>query len=99
MTYRSIQSIMLQIRTISAREMFRHYKRVVATVKQTGQPTLVVSQKHPQIALVSLSDLQELQAAKQRQSTKALLGLAGSIPKGSGLPNDLAENHSVYAWD
>lgn len=36
---------------------------------------------------------------KNKQSTKALLDLAGIIPKGSGLPADLSEKHNEYSWD
>jgi hypothetical protein len=32
-------------------------------------------------------------------SAKALLDLAGLIPAGSGLPNDLSQKHNEYAWD
>jgi PHD/YefM family antitoxin component YafN of YafNO toxin-antitoxin module len=99
MTEYSISIIMINIRTIAARDMLRNYKRVAAKVKQTGQPTIVMSQKQPQIALVSLDDLRELQEAKQQKATKALLKLVGIVPKGSGLPSDLSENHSEYAWD
>jgi hypothetical protein len=32
-------------------------------------------------------------------SAQALLFLAGLIPKGSGLPQDLSERHNEYTWD
>ena len=33
------------------------------------------------------------------ESAKALLSLAGLIPKGSGLPKDLSTRHNEYTWD
>lgn len=38
-------------------------------------------------------------ALKGIQSTRNLLGLAGIIPKGSGLPADLSAKHNEYTWD
>ena len=58
-----------------------------------------MSQKEPQVAIVSLDDLEQLQQLKYKNATKALLDLAGIIPKGSGLPKDLSEKHNEYAWD
>ena len=90
---------MMSIPTISARDMLRNYKGVMAKVRKTGRPVIVTNRKELQVALVSLADLELLHLAKQRKATQALLDLAGSIPKGTGLPADLAKNHSEYAWD
>lgn len=79
--------------------MARNYKNVFRTVQQTRQPTVVVIEKRPQVAIISLEDLHELEAVKYQQSTKALLDLAGLIPKGSGLPADLSQRHNEYTWD
>lgn len=43
-------------------------------------------------------DLERLKQLKNKQSTKALLDLAGIIPKGSGLPSDLSKKHNEYTW-
>lgn len=85
--------------TVTAREMLRNYKQVFEKVKKTRQPAVIVSQKEPQVAIVSLDDLEKLKALKNKYSTKALLDLAGIIPKGSGLPADLSEKQSEYTWD
>lgn len=90
---------MLSPNIISTREMLRNYKNIFQQVKQTRKPTVIVSQKQPQVAIVNLSDLKVLQDIQYRNSTKALLDLAGLIPTGSGLPTDLSQKHSEYAWD
>lgn len=89
---------MLNTTTITARDILRNYKEVFNKVKKTKQPAVVVSQKEPQVAIVSLDDLERLKILKNIQSTKALLDLAGIIPKGSGLPTDLSEKHDEYTW-
>lgn len=79
--------------------MLRNYKRVFEKIRQTKQPAVILSQKKPQVAIVSLDDLEKLKLMKNRQSTRALLDLAGIIPKGSGLPGNLSEKHNEYTWD
>ena len=85
--------------TVTARDILRNYKQVFKDVRNTKRPAVVISQKKPQVAIVSLDDLSQLQELKYKKSTKALLDLAGIIPKGSGLPSDLSEKHNEYAWD
>jgi hypothetical protein len=46
-----------------------------------------------------MEDLEKIRQFKNKQSTKALLDMAGIIPKGSGLPSDLSERHNEYTWD
>lgn len=90
---------MLTPSIVTAREMLRNYKKVFEKVKKTKHPTVIVSQKKPQVAIVPLDDLGKLNQLKNKQSTKALLDLAGIIPKGSGLPSNLSEKHNEYTWD
>lgn len=90
---------MLNTVTVTARDILRNYKEVFDKVKRTKQPAVVMSQKQPQVAIVSLEDLEKLGQIKNKQSTKALLDLAGIIPKGSGLPSDLSKKHNEYTWD
>ena len=90
---------MLNAVTITARDMLRNYKEVFNKVKKTKQPAVVVSRKEPQVAIVSLDDLEKLKILRNKQSTKALLDLSGIIPKGSGLPADFSEKHDEYTWD
>lgn len=90
---------MLNTVTVTARDILRNYRGVFDKVKKTKQPAVVVSKKEPQVAIVSLDDLERLKALRNKQSTKVLLDLAGIIPKGSGLPADLSAKHDEYAWD
>lgn len=90
---------MLNTTTVTARDILRNYKEVFDKVKKTKQPAVVISRKEPQVAIVSLDDLERLKILKNKQSTKALLDLAGIIPKGSGLPADLSKKHDEYTWD
>lgn len=85
--------------TITARDILRNYKEVFDKVKKTKRPAVVMSQKEPQVAIVAIEDLEKLKQLKNKQSTKALLDLAGIIPKGSGLPSDLSQKHNEYTWD
>ncbi len=84
---------------VTAREILRNHKEIFEKVKKTNQPAVVTSQKKPQVAIVSLDDLEQLQQLKYKKSTKALLDLAGIIPKGSGLPSDLSSKHNEHTWD
>ncbi|MEK7517649.1 MAG: type II toxin-antitoxin system Phd/YefM family antitoxin [Patescibacteria group bacterium] len=90
---------MLNTVTVTTRDILRNYKQVFERVKKTKQPAVVVSQKEPQVAIVSLDDLEKLKQLKNRQSTKTLLDMAGIIPEGSGLPSDLSKKHNEYTWD
>ncbi|MBI2039688.1 type II toxin-antitoxin system Phd/YefM family antitoxin [Candidatus Microgenomates bacterium] len=90
---------MLDTTIVTARDILRNYRRVFDKVKKTRQPAIVVSKRKPQVAIVSLDDLERLKSLKNKQSTKVLLDLAGIIPKGSGLPADLSEKHDEYTWD
>lgn len=91
--------IMLNTTIITARDILRNYRRVFDQVKKTKRPVVIVSQKEPQVAIIPLDDLERLKALKNKQSTKALLDMAGIIPKGSGLPKDLSDKHDAYTWD
>lgn len=90
---------MLSTVTVTARDILRNYKEVFDQVKRTSQPAVVMSQKQPQVAIISMEDLEKLRQLKNKQSTKALLDLAGIIPKGTGLPSDLSLKHNEYTWD
>lgn len=90
---------MLNITTVTPRDILRNYKEVFEKVKTSKQPAVVMSRKEPQVVIVSLDDLEKLKQLKYRQQTRALLNLAGIIPKGSGLPADLSAKHNEYTWD
>jgi len=90
---------MLNTINVTVREILRNYREVFDRVKKTKQPAVVISQREPQVAIISLDDLEKLKILKNKQSTKALLGMVGIIPKGSGLPGDLSKKHNDYTWD
>lgn len=89
---------MLDTVTITPRDILRNYRQIFDKVKTTRRPAVVVSQKKPQVAIISLDDLENLKQLKNKKSTKALLDMAGIIPKGSGLPADLSKKHNDYTW-
>ena len=85
--------------TVTTLDFIRNYKAVLGKVRTTRQPAIVISHKKPQVAIVNMHDLQEIQKLKARESTRALLDLVGIIPKGSGLPSDLSDKHDKYTWE
>ena len=87
--------ISMNTSTISTREIFEQ-------VRQTKKPAVVMNQKEPQVAIVSLDDLDELQKLRRRNSARALLELAGevhSLLKDENLPSDLSARHNYYLWE
>lgn len=90
---------MLNPRYITARDVIRNYKAVFDKVKKTREPAIVVSQKQPQVVIVSIDDFERMQ---QQKSTKNLLDLTykvRGILKDESLPVDLSTNHDYYTWD
>src|SRR5882724_1518836 len=88
--------------TISTRDIQRNYKEIFEQVKQTKRPTVVMNQKEPQVAIVSLDDLDELQKLRRRNSARALLELAAEVHtllKDEKLPADLSARHDYYLWE
>src|SRR3954453_11031165 len=64
---------MLQPIIVTARDILRNYKNIITKVKDTKQPALVMSQKEPQVAIVSLEDFEKLQNLRYKNSAKSLL--------------------------
>lgn len=87
------------LNTVTSRDILRNYKKIFEKIKRTKQPAIVISQKKPQVAIISLDDLENLKTLKNKQSTKAILDMAGIISKGSGLPSNLSAKHNEYTWD
>ena len=86
---------------VSARDIQRNYRDIVERVRQTGQPALLMSQKQPQAAIVSLGDLEKLSQARRKNSAQALLDLAQEVQallKDEPLPADLSQKHDYYLW-
>lgn len=88
---------------VTARDILRNYKKVFANIKKTKQPTVVFSQKEPQVAIVSLEDLEKLQQLRYKNSGQTMLNIAKKVNNilveaGEKLPNDLSTNHDYYVW-
>jgi PHD/YefM family antitoxin component YafN of YafNO toxin-antitoxin module len=95
---------MINIRTITARDILRNYKAVFEKIKKTKEPAVVVAQNEPPVAIVSLDDLEQLKQLRYRQSAKALLELSRKVGKlirdsGEKLPADLSVNHDKYLYE
>lgn len=52
---------MFSTATVSARDMQRNYKSVVARVQQSNKPVIVISRNKPQMALIKPEELERLQ--------------------------------------
>jgi prevent-host-death family protein len=93
---------MIQPTTVTARDILRHYKDIITKVKDTKQPALVMSQKEPQVAIVSLEDFDKLQNLRYKNSAKTLLDTAMQVRellKDESLPADLSERHDFYTYE
>lgn len=97
---------MLNTITVTARDILRNYKEVFDKVKKTKQPAVVVSQKEPQVGIISLDDLKRLEELdnqmKYQASTQSLLETAGKVRKvlkDKNLPKDLSTNHDYYHYE
>ena len=88
--------------TVSSRDIQRNYRDIVTKVKQTKQPAILMSQKEPQAAIISLDDLEELRQLRRRNSAKNLLAWVEEVRellKDETLPSDLAARHDYYLWE
>lgn len=87
---------------ITTRHLLRQYKRVIEQVKQTKEPAVVVSQKEPQVAIVSLDDLERLTQLHAHSDGQALLETARHVRdflRDEHLPADLSTHHDYYLWE
>jgi prevent-host-death family protein len=93
---------MLQPIIVTARDILRNYKNIITKVKDTKQPALVMNQKEPQVAIVSLEDFEKLQNLRYKNSAKSLLDTALQVRellKNETLPADLSERHDFYNYE
>lgn len=96
-----ISFCMFQPFTVTARDVLRHYKKVINKVKDTRRPAIIMSQKQPQAVIVSLEDFEKLQALRYKKSAKVLLDAILKIRellKDEKLPADLSEKHDYYIY-
>jgi hypothetical protein len=79
----------------------RNSREIFEKIKQTGQPVVVINRKEPQVAIVRLEDLKELERQRMKNSARALLKWSEEMRvllKGEHLPRDLSKNHDYYLW-
>lgn len=75
---------MLFPRTTTAREIQRNYKKVFSTVKKTKEPVFVMKNNKPEVAIIDVKKLEEMEAilAVLESREEARQG-KGKILKGS----------------
>lgn len=62
--------------TVTLRETAREQKKIFDKVRKTKRPAIVVSKTEgPQVAIIPLADLKELEKIKEQKSAQALLKL------------------------
>lgn len=77
---------------IPARSLQKSYKSIIEGVKAKKQPVVLTTNQKPQVAIVSLEDLERLKAVKAKQSALDMLNLAAESKKEfKSLPADLRE--------
>lgn len=92
----------MQPTTVTTRDILRNYRDIINKIKDTKQPAIVMNQKEPQVAIVSLEDFERLQNLRYKNSAKSLLDTALSVRKllnDETLPDDLSERHDFYNYE
>lgn len=51
--------------TVAIRDIQRHSEKVLKKIKASKKPTILIARNKPQVALISLDYLEELEAAKE----------------------------------
>lgn len=97
---------MFNTNSVSIDELRSNLADIVNRVTYAKDRVVVKKHNRDVALIISLDEYEKLvnkiiekKALKNTQSTRNLLGLAGIIPKGSGLPDDLSAKHNEYAWD
>lgn len=81
---------MLNTTHIPARDLQKSYKSIINGVKTKNQAVILTTNQEPQVAIVSLEDLEQLKQAKSRQSAIDMLNLAvDNYEELKNLPADL----------
>ncbi len=83
---------MLNASIIPARSLQKSYKSIIEGVKTSKQTVVLTTNKEPQVAIVSLDDLERLKAVKASQTALDMLKLATeSREELKNLPANLRE--------
>lgn len=92
---------MKDYKTITIRDFIRNYKKAIVLVKESNEPVVVTNMDKPEIAIISIKKLQDIEEEKKRNSTKTLLRLAEQVRpllRDQGLPTDLSSRLDYYTW-
>ncbi|MHB8362512.1 MAG: hypothetical protein ACYDBX_02730 [Patescibacteria group bacterium] len=92
----------MDVQTISTRDIIRDYSRIFEKIKKTNEPMIVYKQKVPQVAVISLTDLDRLINIRSGNSVVNALRFAKEtreLLKDENLPSDLSLNHDKYLLD
>lgn len=85
---------------IPARSLQKSYKSIIEGVKNKKHAVVLTTNNKPQVAIVSLEDLEKIQLVKARQASLSILKLAiESREELKNLPSDLRKrtNKILYA--
>lgn len=83
---------MINTSVIPARNLQKSYKSIIEEVKMEKKPVVLTTNKIPQVAIVSLEDLEKLQQAKAKLGSLKMLKFAVEHKKElKGLPADLRQ--------
>lgn len=90
---------MLNTNFTTIQEVRRNYKKVVEEVLKNKKPTVVISNNHPQFAIVSMDMLSHFREPQNPQGAEGLLAL-GKWAEQEHIqgPKDLSSNHNIYIY-
>lgn len=91
---------MLATNTVPARDLQKSYKSIIEGVKARKHSVVLTTNNKPQVAIVSLEDLERIQQAKSTQTSLDMLKLAiESKEELKSLPADLRKkaNEVLYS--
>lgn len=84
---------------IPARNLQKSYKSIIESVKTNKQPVILTTNEKPQVAIVSLEDLDRLKAAKVSQAALDMLKIAAeSKEELKSLPANLREQADEFLY-
>ncbi len=92
----------MDVQTIGTREIINNYGKIFEKIKKTKEPIIIYKQKTPQVAVISLDDLEKLMNIKSGNSVVNAIRFAKEareILKNENLPSDLSLNHDKYFLD
>lgn len=90
---------MLSSHIVPARNLQKSYKSIIEDVRRKKRAVILTTNNEPQVAIVSLEDLERIQQAKVMQASLDMLKLATeSREELKNLPSDLREraNEILY---